>query len=88
MGRDPEYLRFIGNVAGALAAAGTPGIDAEREGFKRTMARAPRPPMASTRDLAVPGGDGPLRARPLVPAGASDVALVYVHGGGWFLGSA
>jgi acetyl esterase/lipase len=88
MGRDPEYLRFIRNVAGALAAAGTPGTDAEREGFKCTMARAPRPPTASTRDLAVPGGDGPLRARLLVPAGASDVALVYVHGGGWLLGSA
>ena len=86
MGRDPQYLRFIRSVADALAAAGTPSVMAERESFKRTMARAPRPHVASTRDLVVPGGDAPLRARLLVPPGASDVALVYVHGGGWFLG--
>ena len=42
MGRDPEYLRFIRNVASAMAAAGTADVEAEREGFARTMARAAR----------------------------------------------
>jgi hypothetical protein len=77
MGRDPEYLRFIRNVASAMAAADAPDVEAERESFRRAMARAPRPPMASTRDLAVDGADGPLRARLLVPPDAGDVALVY-----------
>jgi len=86
MGRDPEYLRFVRAVAGALAAAGDPGVEAEREAFRRSMARAPRPAVAEVRDLAVPGADGPLRARLLVPEDAGDVALVYVHGGGWYLG--
>jgi hypothetical protein len=27
MGRDPEYLRFIRNVASAIAAAGTPDVE-------------------------------------------------------------
>jgi acetyl esterase len=39
MGRDPEYLRFIRNVASAISAAGTPDVEAERAGFARTMAR-------------------------------------------------
>jgi acetyl esterase len=86
VGRDPEYLRFIRRVADARAAAATSSIEAAREDFRRSMAYAPRPPMASVRDLEVPGGDAPLRARLLVPAGAGDDALVYIHGGGWHLG--
>jgi acetyl esterase len=63
-----------------------PSVEAEREQFRLAMARAPRPPMDAVRDLTVPGGDGPLRARMLVPPQAGDTTLVYVHGGGWYLG--
>jgi hypothetical protein len=73
-------------VADAGAAAAPSSIDAAREDFRRSMTRAPRPPMASVRDLEVPGGDAPVRARLLVPADAGDDALVYIHGGGWHLG--
>ena len=86
MARDPEYLRFIRAVATTRAVTAGRDIEAERADFGRSMARASRPLMASVRDLEVPGGDGPLRARLLVPADAADVALVYVHGGGWYLG--
>jgi acetyl esterase len=86
VGRDPEYLRFFRRVADARAATDGSTVDASREEFRRSMAHAPRPPMASVGDLEVPGGDGSLRARLLVPADAGDDALVYVHGGGWFLG--
>jgi acetyl esterase len=86
MGRDADYLRLIRNVASALAAAGDPGPEAQRERFRQAMAREPRAPMASTRDLIVDGGQGPMRARLLVPPDAGDTALVYAHGGGWFLG--
>jgi acetyl esterase len=86
VGRDPEYLAFVRRVAQARADPEACGIEDEREGFARNAARLPRTPMAKVRDLAVPGGDGPLRARLLVPADAGDDALVYVHGGGWFLG--
>src|SRR5690348_14026624 len=61
-------------------------IRTERERFKRAMGQAALPPMEAVRDLSVPGGDGPLRARLLVPEDAFDVTLVYVHGGGVFLG--
>jgi acetyl esterase len=61
-------------------------IGTERERFRRAMAQAALAPMDEVRDLTVPGGDGPLRARMLVPADAVDATLVYVHGGGFFLG--
>jgi acetyl esterase len=62
------------------------GIEADREEFRRMMARAALAPMDDVRDLTVPGGDGPIRARMLVPPDAGDTTLVYVHGGGWYLG--
>lgn len=86
VGRDPEYLAFVRRVAQARADTEALGIEEEREDFARNTARLPRAPMAEVRDLTVPGGDGPLRARLLVPRQAGDDALVYVHGGGWFLG--
>jgi acetyl esterase len=86
VGRDPEYLRFIRRVAEVRAAAAPSSIEAARKDFRRSMTYAPRPPMARVQDLEVPGGDGPVRARLLVPADAGDDALVYVHGGGWHLG--
>jgi acetyl esterase len=86
VGRDPEYLAFMRRVAQARADAEALGIEEEREGFARNAARLSRAPMAEVRDRTVPGGDGPLRARLLVPPQAGDDALVYVHGGGWHLG--
>jgi acetyl esterase len=86
VGRDPDYLRFIRRVADSRAAAVALSVEAEREDFRRAMRDATRLAMSSVSDLQVPGGDGPLRARLLAPADAGDVALVYVHGGGWYLG--
>lgn len=63
-----------------------PDIEEERAEFRESMARVPLVPMDEIRDAEVPGGDGPLRARLLVPPAAGDVLVVYVHGGGWYLG--
>jgi hypothetical protein len=70
VGRDPEYLAFMRRVAQARADAEALEVEEEREGFARNAARLPRARTAEVRDLSVPGAD----------------ALVYVHGGGWFLG--
>jgi acetyl esterase len=86
VGRDPEYLAFMRRVAQALDDAGDQDVEAEREAYRASSERLPRPPMAAVEDLTVPGGDGSLRARLLTPPQADDVALVYVHGGGWYLG--
>ena len=47
------------------------------------------PPMASERDVLVPGPGGPLRARVYRPrtAGPRPGMLVYFHGGAWVFGS-
>jgi acetyl esterase len=86
VGRDPEYLAFMRRVARTLEDAGEQDVEAEREAYREASRGAPRPPMAEVEDLTVPGGDGPMRARLLTPPDASDDLLVYVHGGGWYLG--
>jgi acetyl esterase len=86
VGRDPEYLAFMRRVAQARAEAGEQTVEAEREAYARSAAQAPRAPMAAVEDLAVPSGDGTLRGRLLTPPNATDDVLVYVHGGGWYVG--
>lgn len=54
-----------------------------------SRAGAGRPtPVGEVRDLAVPGGAGPLRARHYRPigGGAGRPLVVYLHGGGWVVG--
>lgn len=84
--RDPDYLAFIRTVAATAVAAGTMGIPEERAAYAEAMAEVPRREMAEVRDVEVPGGEGPLRARLLVPHDAQDTLIVHVHGGGWYLG--
>jgi acetyl esterase/lipase len=86
VGRDPEYLAFIRRATQARAGSEAATLAEHRAAFDRNVARLPRAAMDATRDLEVPGGDGSLRVRLLVPPHAGDVALVYVHGGGWCLG--
>ena len=47
------------------------------------------PTMAETRDVEIPGRHGAIPARLYVPAGAAVPApgLLYLHGGGWVIGS-
>ncbi|WP_457949817.1 alpha/beta hydrolase fold domain-containing protein [Pseudarthrobacter sp. alpha12b] len=47
----------------------------------------PRPqPIASVQDLMIPGPCGQVALRLQSPQAASDVVILYVHGGGWVLG--
>jgi acetyl esterase len=86
MGRDPEYLAFLRARLAAPGGAGRTVGDARRE-HAADLARSPRPPVATVRDLAVDGPAGPLPARLYRPGwdGLAPV-LVYFHGGGWVLG--
>jgi acetyl esterase len=86
MGRDPDYLAFVRTMATAAATFGSLGMEQEREAYAAAMAQVPRREMAEVRDLEVPGGDGPIAARLLVPEDAGDTLIVHVHGGGWYLG--
>jgi acetyl esterase len=48
----------------------------------------PRLPVASVRDLSIPGAAGEMRARLFQPAGAGPRPIViFIHGGGWTFGS-
>ncbi|KAB2353260.1 alpha/beta hydrolase, partial [Actinomadura montaniterrae] len=60
--------------------------DARRE-HAADLARSPRPPVATVRDVTVDGPAGPLPARLYHPGGDRPApAMVYFHGGGWVLG--
>jgi acetyl esterase len=86
MGRDPEYLAFLRGRLAAPDGAGRTLADARRA-HAADLARSPRPPVGTVRDLVVDGPAGPLPARLYRPAqdGPAPV-LVYFHGGGWLLG--
>lgn len=48
------------------------------------------PPVAETRDIEIPGGDGPIPARVYIPHGVSEApgpGLIFYHGGGFVTGS-
>ncbi|MFB4310186.1 alpha/beta hydrolase [Actinomadura sp. GTD37] len=86
MGRDPEYLAFLRRRLAEPAGAGETVEDARRA-HAADLARSPRPPVATVRDLTVDGPAGPLPARLYRPAWHGPApALVYLHGGGWVLG--
>lgn len=65
-------------------AAARIGMEARVE-----MLKALAPSGVTTRNIAIPGPEGPVPARLYRPDGGSDAlpTLVYLHGGGWALGS-
>ncbi|TDC76149.1 alpha/beta hydrolase [Actinomadura sp. 7K507] len=87
MGRDPEYLAFMRRRLTEPAAPGN-GLQDARRDHAADLARSPRPPVDTVKDLIVDGPAGPLPARLYRPAAAHRPApvLVYFHGGGWVLG--
>ncbi|WP_141575229.1 alpha/beta hydrolase [Actinomadura sp. WMMA1423] len=86
MGRDPEYLAFLRARLAEPGGAGRTVADARRE-HAADLARSPRPPAGTVRDLTLQGPAGPLPARLYRPDRPGPApALVYFHGGGWVLG--
>ncbi|TDC45203.1 alpha/beta hydrolase, partial [Actinomadura sp. KC345] len=86
MGRDPEYLAFMRRRLAEAPAPGG-GVEAARRVLAADLARSPRPPVETVRDLVVDGAAGPLPARLYRPAARGPApVLVYFHGGGWVLG--
>ncbi|WP_067806228.1 alpha/beta hydrolase [Actinomadura formosensis] len=85
-GRDPQYLAFLRR---RLAEPAEPGgtVQDARRAHAADLARSPRVPAGTVRDLVMDGAAGPLPARLYRPATDGPApALVYFHGGGWVLG--
>jgi acetyl esterase len=89
---DPKIEEVL---AGMLAAPGPPAheIPIEQARVNHQMETealcGDGPPVAAVRDLAIPGpgGEIPLRAYTPEGAGESPPVVVFLHGGGWALGS-
>lgn len=72
---------------GGLAFDEVPLAQARADLTRTTlMLGGPPEPMASVRDLTIPGPAGQLGARLYTPYGDPDTLLVFFHGGGWTLG--
>lgn len=73
--------------------AGLPALSAGSPADARALVAAgrarlgPGPDMQAVQALALPGRDGPVPARLLVPQGAVAGTIVYLHGGGWVVGT-
>jgi len=88
---DPEARTIIERVqAAGIAPWHTQEVGPAREVYEaRTRLLAVDPlPVASVEDIEVPGAVGRLRARVYHPSpGRTLPVLLYLHGGGWVLGS-
>ncbi len=84
----PQAARAI-ELAGDLPTGLTPAQLREVYTRERMKLQPPRPDVASVREIAIPGRDGPIAARVYVPFGATRPRplLLYFHGGGWVVGS-
>ena len=90
MALDPQCQAVIARLGASSFAGTTPAeIRAAYETARRPL-QPPAPEVADVEDVSIVGAGGPIAARLYTPLGASgDVlpALVYLHGGGWMLGS-
>lgn len=86
---DPDVAALMARAA----AAGRPAISAGTPDDARAMLAAGRaalgagPEMATVSDLAIATRGGEISARLFVPEGRLAGLIVYLHGGGWVLGT-
>lgn len=84
---------FIKAMLAKFAAEGRPAISAGSPEDARALLAAgraglgPGPEIGSIEDLTIPSRGGDLAARLLRPPGAPAGLIVYLHGGGWALGT-
>ena len=84
---------FLAALLTKQQEAGTPALSAGTPADARALVAAGRPglgegpDMAHTRDLEIPTRSGGIPGRLLVPRGAVSGLVVYLHGGGWVVGT-
>jgi acetyl esterase len=87
---DPDIRRLLETVFSLPPQCGAPDVAqlrAAAEAMPRLLGGAPEP-VASIRDLRVPGPGAPVPVRVYRPSCAAAMPLVlYAHGGGWVVGS-
>jgi acetyl esterase len=89
---DPQigaFLAMLRDLGAPPMHEGTP--EAGRTAYRQLTVGTRTPdqvvPVASSQDRAVPGAEGPLRARVYRPEGAGPFPVVaFLHGGGWVIG--
>jgi acetyl esterase len=87
---DPQCRAVIDRLGASSFAGASPAeMRAAYEAARRPL-QPPAPEVERVEDVAIPGPAGPVRARLYTPKGVPDrnlPAFLYLHGGGWMLGS-
>jgi len=87
---DEQARAFIAEVAAAgvppIQTMSPPDVRALQRNFVPRLSGTPEP-VARTEDREIPGPAGPLPIRIYWPEDAPSGILVYLHGGGWVIGS-
>jgi acetyl esterase len=88
---DPEIAAILEFMAAVEdeGAADLPPVMLARRGhdLETEQLSGPGDPVARVEDLEAPGPGGPVPIRLYTPAGAGGGLVVYLHGGGWAVGS-
>lgn len=85
---DAATAAFVEQARGQMGLGEVSVEQARSDMAALTQLFGPGPELREVRDETVPTRSGPLTARVLVPSEAPRGAILYLHGGGWVLGSA
>jgi len=83
----PFVAKMVESMANMPAFSDMTPQDARAAMAAGRAALGSGPDLASIRDVSIASRGGPLRARVYVPKGTPRGIVVYLHGGGWVLGS-
>ena len=89
-GVDPDIAAVLGfRAAGAQVPADAVPVELARRGHELESAElsGPGEPVAEVADITVDGPGGPIPVRVYRPDGVGPGVVVYLHGGGWVIGS-
>ncbi len=86
---DPRVQRLLHMLSVSASENEAESIEDRRRGLASLTASVggPAPAVALVEDLSMPGPTGALTLRRYRPDGASDGAILFLHGGGWVAGS-
>jgi acetyl esterase len=85
---DAATAAFVEQARGQMGLGEVSVEQARADMAALTQLFGPGPEVREVREEVVATHSGPLPVRVLVPSGAARGAIVYLHGGGWVLGSA
>lgn len=89
MNLDPQVQQFLeGLMAAGAKPFHTMSVQEARGAFEGLHhLTGPGPTVASSKEIEIPGPAGPIPSTLVLPEGTINALIIFVHGGGWVMGS-